>query len=77
VLYYGCQHVSQQIISVDNTVVGLIWMIGNQDVFAAYGAGACVKFYNVMDGKPVTCTKVEMTGKESISSLRINSKRYM
>ncbi|XP_011166042.1 cytoplasmic dynein 2 intermediate chain 2 [Solenopsis invicta] len=71
------EHVNQQTISVDDTVVGLTWMIGNQDVFAAYGAGSCVKFYNVTDGKPVTYAKVEMTGKESISSLRINSKRDM
>jgi len=60
---------------VDNTIVGLTWMIGNQDIFAVYGAGACVKFYNVTDGKPVTNAKVEVTGKESISSLCINSKR--
>ncbi|XP_011872100.1 PREDICTED: WD repeat-containing protein 34-like [Vollenhovia emeryi] len=71
------EHVGQRTISVDNTVVGLTWMIGNQDVFAAYGAGVCVKFYNVTDGKPVTHAKLEVTGKESISSLRINSKRDM
>ncbi|KAG5323219.1 WDR34 protein, partial [Acromyrmex heyeri] len=46
-------------------------------IFAVYGAGACVKFYNVTDGKPVTYAKVEVTGKESISSLCINSKRDM
>ncbi|XP_024881236.1 WD repeat-containing protein 34-like [Temnothorax curvispinosus] len=73
-IYNLDEHVSQRTISVDNTVVGLTWMIGNQDVFAAYGAGACVKFYNVADGKPVTCPKVEVTGKE-ISSLCVNSKR--
>ncbi|XP_012539103.1 WD repeat-containing protein 34 isoform X1 [Monomorium pharaonis] len=74
-IYNLDEHVNQQIISVDSTVVGLTWMIGNQDIFAAYGAGTCVKFYNVTDGKPVTYAKVEVTGKESISSLRINSKR--
>ncbi|XP_011643921.1 WD repeat-containing protein 34-like, partial [Pogonomyrmex barbatus] len=74
-IYNLDEHVSQQIISVDNTIVGLTWMIGNQDIFTTYGAGASVKFYNVKDGKPVTCTKFEVTGKESISSLRINSKR--
>lgn len=76
-IYNLDEHVNQQTISGDNTVVGLTWMIGNQDVFAAYGAGTYVKFYNVTDGKPVTCAKVEVTGKESISSLRINSKRDM
>ncbi|KYN05407.1 PREDICTED: WD repeat-containing protein 34-like [Cyphomyrmex costatus] len=76
-IYNLDEHVSHQTISVDNTIVGLTWMIGNQDIFAAYGAGACVKFYNVTDGKSVTYAKVEMTGKESISSLRINSKRDM
>ncbi|KYQ52100.1 WD repeat-containing protein 34 [Trachymyrmex zeteki] len=74
-IYNLDEHVSHQTISVDNTIVGLTWMIGNQDIFAAYGAGACIKFYNVTDGKPVTYAKVEVTGKESISSLRINLKR--
>ncbi|XP_018338558.1 PREDICTED: WD repeat-containing protein 34-like [Trachymyrmex septentrionalis] len=76
-IYNLDEHVSHQTISVDNTIVGLTWMIGNQDIFAVYGAGACVKFYNVTDGKPVTYAKVEVTGKESISSLCINSKRDM
>ncbi|XP_011337802.1 WD repeat-containing protein 34 isoform X2 [Ooceraea biroi] len=71
------EHVSQQVISVDNTVVGLTWLTGNQDIFAAYGADVFVRFFNVMDGKPVTCAKFEVTSKESISSLRINSKRDM
>ncbi|KAL0103686.1 hypothetical protein PUN28_017742 [Cardiocondyla obscurior] len=74
-IYNLDEHVSQQTISVDDTVVGLTWMIGNQDVLAAYGAGTCVKFYNVANGKPVTHAKVEVTGKEDISSLRVNSKR--
>ncbi|EGI67871.1 PREDICTED: WD repeat-containing protein 34-like [Acromyrmex echinatior] len=76
-IYNLDEHVSHQTISVDNTIVGLTWMIGNQDIFAVYGAGACVKFYNVTDGKPVAYVKVEVTGKESISSLCINSKRDM
>ncbi|KYN16811.1 PREDICTED: WD repeat-containing protein 34-like [Trachymyrmex cornetzi] len=76
-IYNLDEHVSHQNISVDNTIVGLTWMIGNQDIFAAYGASVCVKFYNVTDGKPVTYAKVEVTGKESISSLCINSKRDM
>ncbi|XP_011137113.1 WD repeat-containing protein 34 [Harpegnathos saltator] len=76
-IYNLDEHVSQQTISIDNTVVGLTWMIGNQDIFAAYGAGAFIKFYNVTDGKPVTNAKFQMTGREDISSLRINSKRDM
>lgn len=51
-------------------------MIGNQDVFAAYGADAFIKFYNVTDSKAVTCANFDVTGKDSISCLRINSKRY-
>ncbi|KAL6422889.1 hypothetical protein ACFW04_010427 [Cataglyphis niger] len=74
-IYNLDEHVSQHIISVDNTVVGLTWMIGNQDIFAAYGADAYIKFYNVMDAKPMTCAKFEITSKQSISSLRVNSKR--
>lgn len=76
-IYNLDEHVSHRTISVDNTVVGLTWMIGNQDIFATYGAGICVKFYNVTNGKPMTYAKIEVTGKESISSLRINSKRDM
>ncbi|XP_012228082.1 cytoplasmic dynein 2 intermediate chain 2-like [Linepithema humile] len=76
-IYSLDEHVSQRTISIDNTVVGLIWMIGNQDIFAAYGADAFIKFYNVTDGKSITCANFEVTGKESISSLRINSKRDM
>lgn len=67
---------NQQTISIDNTIVGLTWMIGNQNIFAAYGVTASVKFYNVTDGKPVTCSKLQVTGSESITSLRVNSKRY-
>ncbi|KAM0736419.1 Cytoplasmic dynein 2 intermediate chain 2 [Formica fusca] len=74
-IYNLDEHVSQQTISVDNTVVGLTWMIGNQDIFAAYGADAYIKFYNVTDAKPMTCAKFEITSKQSISSLRVNSKR--
>lgn len=76
-IYNLDEHVSQRIISVDNTVVGLTWMIGNQDIFAIYGADVQVKFYDVTNGKPMTYAKIEVTGKESISSLRINSKRDM
>ncbi|KAH0948373.1 hypothetical protein HN011_010971 [Eciton burchellii] len=76
-IYNLDEHISQQTISVDNTVVGLTWMTGNQDVFMAFGADAFIRFFNVMDAKPVTCTKFEVTSKKSISSLRINSKRDM
>ncbi|XP_070164711.1 cytoplasmic dynein 2 intermediate chain 2 [Polyergus mexicanus] len=74
-IYNLDEHISQQTISVDNTVVGLTWMIGNQDIFAAYGADAYIKFYNVTDAKSMTCPKFEITSKQSISSLRVNSKR--
>ncbi|XP_050452542.1 cytoplasmic dynein 2 intermediate chain 2-like isoform X1 [Cataglyphis hispanica] len=74
-IYNLDEHVSQHTISVDNTVVGLTWMIGNQDIFAAYGADAYIKFYNVTNAKPMTCAKFEITSKQSISSLRVNSKR--
>ncbi|EFN61353.1 WD repeat-containing protein 34 [Camponotus floridanus] len=75
-IYNLDEHVSQHTISADNTVVGLTWMIGNQDIFAAYGADAYIKFYNVTDAKPMTCAKFEITGKQCISSLCVNSKRY-
>ncbi|GAB1865595.1 WD repeat-containing protein 34 [Camponotus japonicus] len=74
-IYNLDEHVSQQTISADSTVVGLTWMIGNQDIFAAYGADAYIKFYNVTDAKPMTCAKFEITGKQCISSLCVNSKR--
>ncbi|XP_020293566.1 WD repeat-containing protein 34-like isoform X2 [Pseudomyrmex gracilis] len=74
-IYNLDEHISQQTVSVDNTVVGLTWMIGNQDVFAAYGADAFIKFYNVTDSKAVTCANFNVTGKDSIGCLRINSKR--
>ncbi|XP_014486822.1 PREDICTED: WD repeat-containing protein 34-like [Dinoponera quadriceps] len=74
-IYNLDEHVNHQIISVDDTIVGLAWMIGNRDVFAAYGAGSSVKFYNVRNGKPVTYAKLRMTRKQKISSLCVNSKR--
>ncbi|XP_032665594.1 WD repeat-containing protein 34-like [Odontomachus brunneus] len=76
-IYNLDEHINQQTISVDDTVVGLTWMIGNQDIFAAYGAGASIKFHNITNGKTVTCAKLQVTGRESISSLRVNSKRDM
>ncbi|XP_066581276.1 cytoplasmic dynein 2 intermediate chain 2-like [Prorops nasuta] len=69
------EHGHQQSISTENTVIGLSFMIGNQDIFAAYGAGAIVKFYNVIDGKVVTNVKMETVNRDNISCLCINFKR--
>lgn len=74
-IYDFDQHASLRSLSVEKTVVGLTWMIGNQDVFATYGAGPDINLYNVMDGKAVTDLKFETAERENISSLRINSKR--
>lgn len=69
------QNVSQHSISLESTVIGLTWIIGNQDIFATFGAGNAIKFYNVTDGKIVTNIKVEVTSEASISNISLNSKR--
>ncbi|KAG7200836.1 hypothetical protein KM043_003205 [Ampulex compressa] len=69
------QNSSQRSISVNNTTVGLAWMLGNRDVFAAYGAEPKINLYNVRDCKPVTKLKFEGSERENASCLRVNSKR--
>ncbi|KAL2716222.1 WD repeat-containing protein 34-like [Vespula squamosa] len=69
------QNVSQYSISLESTVIGLTWIIGNQDIFATFGAGNAIKFYNVTDGKAVTNIKVELTSEANISNISLNSKR--
>lgn len=69
------QHASLQSIPMERTVIGLTWMIGNQDVFATYGAGPDINLFSVTDGKAVTNIRFERTGRENISSLHVNSKR--
>ncbi|XP_015184133.1 PREDICTED: WD repeat-containing protein 34-like [Polistes dominula] len=69
------QNVCQQSISVESTIIGLTWMTGNKNIFATFGAGNEIKFYNETDGKAMTNIKLEITGKASISNLCVNSKR--
>ncbi|KAK2586223.1 hypothetical protein KPH14_001481 [Odynerus spinipes] len=69
------QNVSQQLISVENSIIGFTWMAGNQDIFATFGAGSTVKFYNVTDGKVVTDLKIVGSNNEGSTSLCVNSKR--
>ncbi|XP_035733830.1 WD repeat-containing protein 34-like [Vespa mandarinia] len=69
------QNVSQQSISLESTVIGLTWIIGNPDIFATFGAGNAIKFYNVTNGKAVTNIKVEVISEASISNISLNSKR--
>lgn len=76
-IYHFEQCLNLQTISLENTVIGLTWMAGNQDIFATFGAGPTIKFYNVTDGKAVTNLKIESTSGPSTSSLCVNSKRDM
>ncbi|XP_076650747.1 cytoplasmic dynein 2 intermediate chain 2 [Halictus rubicundus] len=69
------EHTCLRSISFENTIVGLTWMLGNQDVLATYGAGSDVKLYNVTDGTPVTAIKFETSGRDNTSCLRVNSKK--
>lgn len=71
------EHTCLRSISTENTIVGLTWMIGNQDVLAAYGAGSNIRLYNITDGKPVTNVNFESPDRENTSCLRVNSKRDM
>lgn len=68
---YNCQHV----IGVEDTAIGLSWLIGNTDIFAAYGAGQTVAFYNFKNGKTVPDLLLETNGTET-SSLQFNTQRY-
>ena len=74
-IYDFDEHTSLRSISFENTIVGLTWMIGNQDVLATYGAGPNIRLYNVADGRPITNVKFEVSGRENTSSLRVNSKK--
>lgn len=76
-IYDFDQNVSQQTISMEYNVLGLTWMVGNQDVFATYGADATIEFYNVTNGKAVTNVKIKESDANSgsITSLCVNSKR--
>ncbi|XP_076241568.1 cytoplasmic dynein 2 intermediate chain 2 [Calliopsis andreniformis] len=69
------EHACLRSISFENTVVGLTWMAGYQDVLAAYGAGPTIRLYNIADGRPITNVKFEKTDRENTNCLRVNSKR--
>ncbi|KOC71025.1 WD repeat-containing protein 34 [Habropoda laboriosa] len=71
------EHTCLRSISTENTIVGLTWMIGNQDILASYGAGSNIGLYNVTDGKVITNVNFESTNRENTSCLRVNSKKGM
>ncbi|OAD59890.1 WD repeat-containing protein 34 [Eufriesea mexicana] len=62
-------------ISSENTIVGLTWMMGNQDILATYGAGSNIRLYNVTDGRSVTNVNFEKADRENTSCLRVNFKK--
>ncbi|XP_017752819.1 PREDICTED: WD repeat-containing protein 34-like [Eufriesea mexicana] len=64
-------------ISSENTIVGLTWMMGNQDILATYGAGSNIRLYNVTDGRSVTNVNFEKADRENTSCLRVNFKKDM
>lgn len=74
-IYDFNQHMCLRSLSLEHTPVGLTWMVGNQDVFAAYGAAETISFYNVTDGKALTNIQLEQAGRGNVTSLRVNSKR--
>ncbi|KAG6795177.1 WD repeat-containing protein 34 [Apis mellifera caucasica] len=69
------EHTSLQSIPCENTIIGLTWMIGNQDILATYGASSKIILYNVTDGTIVTNVNLETIDRENTSCLRVNLKR--
>ncbi|XP_033214253.1 WD repeat-containing protein 34-like [Belonocnema kinseyi] len=74
-IYDFDQAASQKIISLENTVIGLSWCVGNKDVFAAYGATSIVGFYNITTGNALPNVILKSEIRENTSSLSFNSKR--
>lgn len=69
------EHACLHSFPVENTVVGLTWMIGNEDVFATYGAGPNIRLYNVTNATVVSNINFDAVGRENATSLRVNSNR--
>lgn len=74
-MYDFNQHPCLRTIVTDHTIMGLTWMVGNADIFAAYGASPTIKLYNVASEKAKIRKNLEIEGKNSVTSLRINAKR--
>lgn len=67
--------VSQKIIFLQDVAIGLNWVIGNPNVFIAYGAGPDIKSFNVIDAKPLAHSNFQRDDRENTSSLCFNFKR--
>lgn len=76
-IYHFEEHTNLRSISCENTIVGLAWMPGNQDIFATYGAGSEIRLYNVTGGKSVTNINFDTTDRQNTSCLRVNLRRNM
>ncbi|CAD1473974.1 unnamed protein product, partial [Heterotrigona itama] len=68
------EHTNLRSISCENTIVGLTWMFGDQDILATYGAGSDIRLYNVTNGKSVTNVNFETNDRQNTSCLRVNLK---
>lgn len=64
----------QHVIGIEDTAIGLSWLIGNANIFTAYGAGQTIAFYNLKSAKTVPNLSLEAHGNE-ISCLQYNAKR--
>ncbi|XP_051174110.1 cytoplasmic dynein 2 intermediate chain 2-like [Leptopilina boulardi] len=76
-IYDFDQTVSQKIINLESTIIGLSWCIGNKDIFAAYGATSIVGFFNVNTGSALPNVILQSDTRENTTSLCFNSKRDM
>lgn len=71
------EHTNLQSISCENTIVGLTWMFGDQDILATYGAGSDIRLYNITNGKSVTNANFETNDRQNTSCLCVNLKKNM
>ncbi|XP_046746326.1 cytoplasmic dynein 2 intermediate chain 2-like isoform X2 [Diprion similis] len=73
-IYRLSQFNSLHVIGVEDTAIGLSWVVGNSNIFAAYGAGQIIMFYNLENGKNMPEMLLKTNGSET-NCLQFNTKR--
>ncbi|XP_076759586.1 cytoplasmic dynein 2 intermediate chain 2 [Xylocopa sonorina] len=71
------EHACLRSISIENTIVGLTWIMENQDVLVTYGVGSNIRLYNITNGRFIKNVDFENTDRGNTSCLRVNSKKNM
>ncbi|XP_046482998.1 cytoplasmic dynein 2 intermediate chain 2 isoform X3 [Neodiprion pinetum] len=75
-IYRLSQFNSLHVIGVEDTVTGLSWVMGNSNIFTAYGAGQIITFYNLENEKNLPKMLLKTNGRET-NCLQFNTKREL